>query len=88
MNFLIYHTNGLPWIASGQPPPSLLREAKWDRVPPTIFTHKSHTAWLECSNCRLEIFKIRVLKLPKEQEEKILGGNMARLLSKYQGGAV
>ena len=39
-------------------------------------------------DCRLEIFKIRVLKLPKEQEEKILGGNMARLLSKYQGGAV
>ena len=39
-------------------------------------------------DCRLEIFKIRVLKLTKEQEEKILGGNMARLLSKYQGGAV
>ena len=38
-------------------------------------------------DCRLEIFKIRVLKLPKEQEEMILGGNMLRLLSKYKGGA-
>ena len=38
-------------------------------------------------DCRLEIFKVRVLKLPKQQEEMILGGNMARLLSKYSGGA-
>jgi predicted TIM-barrel fold metal-dependent hydrolase len=35
---------------------------------------------------RLEIFKIRVLKLPKEKEEAILGGNILRLLSKYKGG--
>ena len=35
---------------------------------------------------RLEIFKIRVLKLPKETEEMILGGNMERLLAKYKGG--
>jgi predicted TIM-barrel fold metal-dependent hydrolase len=35
---------------------------------------------------RLEIFKLRVLKLPKEKEEAILGGNMARLLTKYKGG--
>jgi predicted TIM-barrel fold metal-dependent hydrolase len=35
---------------------------------------------------RLEIFKIRMLKLPKEKEEMILGGNMARLLTKYKGG--
>jgi uncharacterized protein len=35
---------------------------------------------------RLEIFKIRVLKLPKEKEEMILGGNMVRLLAKYKGG--
>ena len=38
-------------------------------------------------DCRLEIFKVRVLKLPKQQEEMILGGNMERLLSKYSGGA-
>jgi predicted TIM-barrel fold metal-dependent hydrolase len=35
---------------------------------------------------RLEIFKIRVLKLPKQREEMILGGNMLRLLAKYKGG--
>jgi predicted TIM-barrel fold metal-dependent hydrolase len=35
---------------------------------------------------RLEIFKIRVLKLPKDKEQMILGGNMQRLLSKYRGG--
>jgi hypothetical protein len=29
---------------------------------------------------RMEIYKIRVLKLPKEKEELILGGNMLRLL--------
>jgi predicted TIM-barrel fold metal-dependent hydrolase len=37
-------------------------------------------------DCRQEIFKIRVLKLPKAQEGMILGGNLLRLLSKYQGG--
>lgn len=35
---------------------------------------------------RLEIFKIRLLKLPKEKEQAILGGNMERLLAKYRGG--
>ena len=35
---------------------------------------------------RLEIFKIRVLKLPKEKQEAILGGNMLRLFSKFRGG--
>jgi hypothetical protein len=34
---------------------------------------------------RLEIFKIRMLKLPKGKEEMILGGNTLRLLSKYKG---
>ncbi len=32
-------------------------------------------------DCRMEIFKIRVLKLPKEKEQLILGGNMQRLLN-------
>jgi predicted TIM-barrel fold metal-dependent hydrolase len=36
-------------------------------------------------DCRLEIFKIRVLKLPPKSEELILGGNILRLLSKYRG---
>ena len=29
---------------------------------------------------RLEIAKIRILKLPKAKEELILGGNLARIL--------
>ena len=36
-------------------------------------------------DCRLEIFKVRMLKLPKQQEDMILGGNMVRMLSKYRG---
>jgi predicted TIM-barrel fold metal-dependent hydrolase len=36
-------------------------------------------------DCRLEIFKIRVLKLPKADEELILGGNIQRLLARYKG---
>lgn len=37
------------------------------------------------TNNALEIFKIRMLNLPKPQEELILGGNILRLLSRYQG---
>jgi predicted TIM-barrel fold metal-dependent hydrolase len=37
-------------------------------------------------DCRIEIFKVRMLKLPRAQEAMILGGNMQRLLSKYKGG--
>jgi len=36
------------------------------------------------TNNALEVFKIRMLKLPKAQEELILGGNMKRLLGKYE----
>jgi uncharacterized protein len=36
------------------------------------------------TNNALEVFKIRMLKLPQPQEEMILGGNILRLLSKYQ----
>ena len=39
-------------------------------------------------DCRLEIFKVRVLKLPKEHEAMILGGNLLRLLSRYKGPAI
>jgi predicted TIM-barrel fold metal-dependent hydrolase len=33
-------------------------------------------------DCRLEIFKVRMLKLPRHQEEMVLGGNLQRLLAK------
>jgi predicted TIM-barrel fold metal-dependent hydrolase len=38
-------------------------------------------------DCRLEIFKVRMLKLPRAQEQMILGGNLQRLLGKYRGKA-
>lgn len=38
-------------------------------------------------DCRLEIFKVRVLKLAKADEQAILGGNMQRLLGRYRGGS-
>jgi predicted TIM-barrel fold metal-dependent hydrolase len=31
-------------------------------------------------DARLELHKVRLLKLPKEQERQVLGGNAARLL--------
>jgi predicted TIM-barrel fold metal-dependent hydrolase len=37
------------------------------------------------TNNALEIFKIRMLKLPADKETLILGGNILRLLSKYRG---
>jgi predicted TIM-barrel fold metal-dependent hydrolase len=34
-------------------------------------------------NSQVELYKIRLLKLPKEKEQLILGGNITRLLSRY-----
>jgi c(7)-type cytochrome triheme protein len=38
---------------------TLSLEAEWAFVPPAIFPHKKHTAWLDCSNCHPDIFNIR-----------------------------
>jgi hypothetical protein len=45
-----------PGIAYGK---TLSLEAEWERVPPAIFPHKIHTAWLTCANCHPEIFNIQ-----------------------------
>ncbi len=37
----------------------LLLEAEWNFVPPAIFPHKSHTAWLDCNSCHPELFNIK-----------------------------
>ena len=37
----------------------LTLEAEWNFVPPSIFPHKAHTEWLDCSNCHPEIFNIK-----------------------------
>jgi len=38
---------------------TILLEAEWDRIPPAIFPHKSHTQWLDCNNCHPDIFNIK-----------------------------
>lgn len=37
-------------------------------------------------DARLEVFKVRMLGLPRREEEQILGGNLQRLLSKFDLG--
>ncbi len=34
-------------------------EAEWNMIPPSIFPHRAHTAWLDCNNCHPEIFTIK-----------------------------
>ncbi|MBW7988664.1 MAG: amidohydrolase family protein [Planctomycetes bacterium] len=34
-------------------------------------------------NSQVELYKIRLLKLPKEKEQMVLGGNITRLLNRY-----
>jgi len=34
-------------------------KAEWSGIPPAIFPHQSHTAWLDCSNCHPDIFNIK-----------------------------
>lgn len=37
----------------------LILEAEWSMIPPSIFPHKLHTEWLDCSNCHPDIFNIK-----------------------------
>lgn len=37
----------------------LTLEAEWNNIPPSIFPHESHTAWLDCSSCHPDIFNIK-----------------------------
>ena len=39
------------------------------------------------TDARLEIFKVRMMKLPRQKEEMILGGNLERMLAKTRGRA-
>lgn len=55
-----------------------------DELGPTKILYGSDEPELDC---RLEIFKVRMLRLPEKDEQMILGGNIQRLLSKYKGGA-
>lgn len=37
----------------------LLLEAEMSIIPPAIFPHRAHTAWLDCDNCHPEPFNIK-----------------------------
>ncbi len=34
-------------------------DAAWQFVPPSVFPHRKHTAWLDCNDCHPGIFNIR-----------------------------
>jgi c(7)-type cytochrome triheme protein len=34
-------------------------EAEWSNIPPAIFPHKVHVAWLDCNNCHPDVFNIK-----------------------------
>jgi len=38
---------------------SLVLNAEWNWVPPAIFNHATHTAWLDCANCHPQIFNVK-----------------------------
>jgi c(7)-type cytochrome triheme protein len=33
-------------------------EAEWSGIPPAIFPHRAHVAWLDCANCHPDLFNI------------------------------
>ena len=37
----------------------LVLEAEWAMIPPAIFSHKKHVAWLDCNNCHPDVFNIK-----------------------------
>lgn len=37
----------------------LLLEAEMSIIPPAIFPHKAHAAWLDCDNCHPDLFNIK-----------------------------
>ena len=37
----------------------LTLQAAWNYVPPAYFDHKTHTDWLDCSNCHPDIFNVK-----------------------------
>lgn len=52
----------------------LLLEAEMSIIPPAIFPHKAHTAWLDCDNCHPDLFNIQKKGTHFSMNE-ILNGN-------------
>lgn len=38
---------------------TLTLDAEWSIIPPAIFPHVKHTAWLECNSCHPDLFNIK-----------------------------
>jgi c(7)-type cytochrome triheme protein len=38
---------------------TVVLEAEMSGIPPAVFSHKTHTEWLDCDNCHPEIFNIK-----------------------------
>ncbi len=49
-------------------------EAEWSMIPPAIFPHRAHTAWLDCNNCHPELFTIKKKGTKHFSMNKILQG--------------
>jgi len=49
-------------------------EAEWPNVPPAVFSHKSHVAWLDCNNCHPDIFNIQKKTTKHFEMDRILKG--------------
>lgn len=48
-------------------------DATWSGVSPSVFPHRRHTNWLDCSDCHPAVFNIK-LKASNVQMEQILNG--------------
>lgn len=53
---------------------TLTLEAEWSNIPPAIFPHKKHSAWLDCNTCHPDIFNIKKKTTKHFAMTKILNG--------------
>jgi len=59
------------------PPPitkTLTLESDWNFVPPSVFPHKEHIAWLDCAQCHPDIFNVKKKTTEHFSMENILLG--------------
>ena len=52
----------------------LLLEAAWNNIPPALFPHRQHIAWLDCNNCHPDIFNIKKKTTKHFSMNRILKG--------------
>ncbi|HAR46076.1 MAG TPA: hypothetical protein DCS42_16525 [Nitrospiraceae bacterium] len=49
-------------------------EAEWSNIPPAVFPHKEHIAWLDCNNCHPDVFNIKKKTTKHFEMVRILKG--------------